>query len=145
MIAGPGVEGARTFRGFAYVTDIMPTLLALAGVEHPSTFEGREVVLGPRAGDYYVVVDGVREGEEVVVRGNFKIDSALQIQAKPSVMYPTGGGGGAGHQHHHGAAPATTPDGPDGHAGASEVNRLPIEAVDVRAVDDVGSVYAQES
>jgi len=51
-------------------------------------FEGRDVVLGPRAGDYYVVLEGLEEGDEVVVRGNFKIDSALQIVAKPSMMNP---------------------------------------------------------
>jgi Cu(I)/Ag(I) efflux system membrane fusion protein len=55
------------------------------GAEMP-TYEGRESVLGPRAGDFYVVQSGLEEGERVVVRGNFKIDSALQIQAKPSMM-----------------------------------------------------------
>ena len=50
------------------------------------TFEGREVVLGPRAADYYLVREGLAEGEIVVTNGNFKIDSALQIQAKPSMM-----------------------------------------------------------
>jgi len=54
------------------------------------TFEGREVVLGPRAGDYYLVKEGLAEGEVVVSKGNFKIDSALQIQAKPSMMSPQG-------------------------------------------------------
>ena len=51
-------------------------------------YEGREIVLGPRAGDYYVVVSGLSEGEKVVVKGNFKIDSAIQILAKPSMMSP---------------------------------------------------------
>jgi len=50
------------------------------------TFEGREVVLGPRAGDYYLVREGLEAGDIVVTKGNFKIDSALQIQAKPSMM-----------------------------------------------------------
>jgi Cu(I)/Ag(I) efflux system membrane fusion protein len=54
------------------------------------TYEGREVVLGPRAGDYYLVKEGLAEGEIVVTNGNFKIDSALQIQAKPSMMSPEG-------------------------------------------------------
>ena len=54
------------------------------------TYEGREVVLGPRAGDYYIVKSGLAEGEIVVTNGNFKIDSALQIQAKPSMMNPEG-------------------------------------------------------
>lgn len=55
---------------------------------HRPTFVGREVVLGPRAGGYYVVAQGLAEGEEVVVRGNFKLDSALQIEARPSMMTP---------------------------------------------------------
>jgi Cu(I)/Ag(I) efflux system membrane fusion protein len=63
------------------------------------TFEGREVVLGPRAGAYYLVESGLREGEQVVTHGNFKIDSALQIQARPSMMNPEGGVMPAGHQH----------------------------------------------
>jgi len=50
------------------------------------TFEGREVTLGPRAGDHYLIKEGLAEGELVVTKGNFKIDSALQIQAKPSMM-----------------------------------------------------------
>ena len=69
------------------------------------TFVGREIVLGPRAGDYYIVRHGLEEGELVVTRGNFKIDSALQILAKPSMMTPTGGGGGGGAHAHHGGAP----------------------------------------
>jgi Cu(I)/Ag(I) efflux system membrane fusion protein len=60
-------------------------------IEKP-TFHGREIVLGPRAGDYYLVESGLTEGEIVVTNGNFKIDSALQIQAKPSMMNPQGGG-----------------------------------------------------
>jgi Cu(I)/Ag(I) efflux system membrane fusion protein len=51
-------------------------------------FEGREIVLGPRTGDFYIVKEGLEPGEEVVVNGAFKIDSDLQIQAKPSMMSP---------------------------------------------------------
>ena len=68
------------------------------GAEKP-TYEGREIVLGPRAGDYYLVRGGLTEGQRVVVKGNFKIDSALQIQAKPSMMSPEGGGPAGGHEH----------------------------------------------
>eukprot|EP00913_Durusdinium_trenchii_P005619 g5237.t1 len=62
------------------------------------TFAGRQIILGPRAGDFYLVRHGLSDGERVVTRGNFKIDSALQISAKPSMMTPEGGGGG-GHAH----------------------------------------------
>jgi Cu(I)/Ag(I) efflux system membrane fusion protein len=76
---------------------------AVVYVEQPEadrpTYVGREVVLGPRAGDSYVVESGLSEGDLVVVSGNFKIDSALQIQAKPSMMNPEGGGSGGGHDH----------------------------------------------
>ena len=64
------------------------------------TYEGREVILGSRAGDYYIVKEGLSEGEIVVTRGNFKIDSALQIQAKPSMMSPSGGTVPMHHQGH---------------------------------------------
>ena len=52
------------------------------------TYEGREILIGPRAGDQYIVEAGLTEGERVVSQGGFVIDSALQIQAKPSMMLP---------------------------------------------------------
>lgn len=67
--------------------------------DNSTMFEGREVVLGPRAGNYYIVLKGLHEGELVVVNGNFKIDSAMQIEAKPSMMNPEGGGMSAVHKH----------------------------------------------
>jgi len=56
--------------------------------DSPGTYEGRTIVLGPRAGDYYTVREGLNVGEQVVVNGNFKIDSALQILARRSMMSP---------------------------------------------------------
>ncbi len=56
--------------------------------DKPGHYQGREIALGPRAGDHYIVKDGLEEGERVVTHGNFNIDSALQIQAKPSMMNP---------------------------------------------------------
>ncbi|NIP18559.1 MAG: efflux RND transporter periplasmic adaptor subunit, partial [Xanthomonadales bacterium] len=53
--------------------------------DRAGVFEGREIVLGPRAGDHYIVRRGLREGEQVVAQGAFKIDSAVQIKAKPSM------------------------------------------------------------
>lgn len=50
------------------------------------TYEGLEIELGPRAGHHYIVTDGLTEGQKVVTGGAFKIDSALQIEAKPSMM-----------------------------------------------------------
>ncbi|MDA3873792.1 MAG: efflux RND transporter periplasmic adaptor subunit [Kiritimatiellae bacterium] len=76
---------------------------AVVYVETPNTdrpmYEGREIVLGPKAGEVYLVASGLEAGERVVTHGAFKIDSALQIQAKPSMMNPLGGGPAPGHNH----------------------------------------------
>jgi len=63
-------------------------------------YVGREIELGPRVGKYYIVKSGLEAGEMVVVSGNFKIDSAIQIQAKPSMMNPEGAVLATGHHHH---------------------------------------------
>ena len=59
--------------------------------EPEPTFEGRQIVLGPRVGDRFIVNAGLEEGELVVTRGAFKLDSELQIRAKPSMMNPDAG------------------------------------------------------
>jgi Cu(I)/Ag(I) efflux system membrane fusion protein len=56
--------------------------------EGTATFEGRVITLGPKTGNQYIVFEGLSEGEFVVTNGAFKIDSALQIEAKPSMMSP---------------------------------------------------------
>jgi len=61
-------------------------IVYVASEDQAGVFEGRQVYLGPRVGDRYVVLNGLVEGEQVVTRGNFKIDSALQLLAKPSMM-----------------------------------------------------------
>ena len=43
IISAPGIEGGRKTDAFAYVWDIMPTILEMAGIEHPRNFEGRTV------------------------------------------------------------------------------------------------------
>lgn len=72
----------------------------LASKEQPGVFEGRVIELGPRAGDQYIVKSGLQEGDLVVSHGAFKIDSAVQILAKPSMMNPSqeneSGGNGPG-------------------------------------------------
>lgn len=53
--------------------------------ESPS-FEMREVILGPQAGNYYIVEKGLTEGEEIVVNGVFAVDAAAQLSGKHSMM-----------------------------------------------------------
>jgi len=71
------------------VTGTRAVVYVLVPDTEKPTFEGREIVLGPRAGDLYIVRAGLSEGDEVVTNGVFKIDSAMQIAAKPSMMMPT--------------------------------------------------------
>jgi len=97
---------------FARLEPVMTRLREQFAPVGQPTFEGREIVLGPRAGAYYLVRHGLREGEMVVTQGNFKIDAEIQIQAKPSMMTPEGGGG-AGHDH----GGESGPTAGDEHAG----------------------------
>ena len=66
--------------------------------EMPS-FVYREVVLGPEAGAFYVVAEGLAEGEEIATNGVFKIDAAAQLQGLPSMMNPDGVKISTGHNH----------------------------------------------
>jgi Cu(I)/Ag(I) efflux system membrane fusion protein len=68
------------------------------GMEQP-TFKYREIVLGPSAGEFYVVSEDLHEGEEIAVNGVFKIDAAAQLAGKPSMMNPEGGKVSLGHDH----------------------------------------------
>ncbi len=109
----------------------------VADAERP-TYEGRAVVLGSRAGDFYIVRDGLNRGDSVVVNGAFRIDSAMQIAAKPSMMTPGGGGGGNPHAGHGGMAADSMPDIP---------SRVPVPDSFVFALKPVYAAYfdAQES
>jgi Cu(I)/Ag(I) efflux system membrane fusion protein len=75
------------------------------------TFLYREIVLGPDAGDYYVVADGLKVGEEIAVNGVFKVDAAAQLQGLPSMMNPDGGIVSVGHNH----GPGDSNSGPEEH------------------------------
>lgn len=106
------------------------------------TYEGREVLLGPRAGEAYTVRAGLSEGELVVTHGAFRIDSAMQILAKPSMMAPEGGASGG---HHHGghaipapvSGPAAAAELPEAFVGSlGEVFQAYSEARAALASDD---------
>jgi len=49
-------------------------------------FEMREVRLGKEMGDYYQIISGLHNGEEVVSNGTFTVDAAAQISGKKSMM-----------------------------------------------------------
>ncbi len=108
----------------------------LAEAERP-TFEAREVTLGPRAGEYYVVQAGLAEGELVVTNGNFKIDSELQIRGRPSMMAPEGGGAPT-HQH---GDPAM--DAPAAGEAIAELTPVDVPAAFRQALDSIYAPYIE--
>jgi len=61
-------------------------------------FEPRPVALGESAEGYVAVLDGLTEGERVVVSANFLIDAESNLKAALSSL-GGGGTGGGGHQH----------------------------------------------
>ena len=65
------------------------------------TFEYREITLGEDAGNFYVIKEGLQEGEEIVTNGVFKIDAAAQLAGKQSMMNPLAEEGKASSGHHH--------------------------------------------
>lgn len=101
--------------------------------EGSQAYEGREVELGPRAGEFYIVRDGLREGERVVTRGAFRIDSAMQIMARPSMM----GGGVA--LHHADSGPARVHVPAAFSFGLRPVYAAYFDAQEALAADDLGA------
>ncbi len=59
------------------------------------TFEPRDIVLGARAGDDYVVARGLQAGERIVTSANFLIDSESQLRAALGSFAPPPPGAGA--------------------------------------------------
>ncbi|MCA9288357.1 MAG: efflux RND transporter periplasmic adaptor subunit [Phycisphaerales bacterium] len=111
--------------------------VAVPDADRP-TYEGREVMLGSRAGEFYIVRDGLAEGERVVVNGAFRIDSAMQIAAKPSMMMPAGpdhanaAASGSGHE------PMGSPRAPDAFVLAlSPVYAAYLDGQEALAADDL--------
>ena len=49
-------------------------------------FEMREVVLGPRVGDMYLIQSGLNQGEQIVTNGVFAVDGAAQLSGNYSMM-----------------------------------------------------------
>lgn len=55
----------------------------------PGRFEIRHVVVGPVCGHQVVIRSGLDQGELVATRGNFLIDSQMQLAGNPSLIDPT--------------------------------------------------------
>ena len=94
-------------------------IVYVARPEEPGRYEGREIVLGSRAADHYLVKEGLSEGEWVVTHGGLYLDSAVQIRGKHSMMQPQAGPAPPGHQH--GSANASAPAAQTPQRGSPEL------------------------
>jgi len=101
---------------------------SLVYVEVPNqdqpTYEQREVVLGPRAGNKYVIYGGLKEGERVVVKGNFELDSSVQISGQSSMMNPPEPMAGMEEPK---KAAAPTADSDAGRAAREQESKAPVQ------------------
>ena len=50
-------------------------------------YEGRNVITKPRVGDYYPLVSGVKENENIVTYGAYLIDSQAELSGNASIQY----------------------------------------------------------
>lgn len=67
--------------------------------EKTISFVYREITLGLDMGDFYLVEDGLKEGEVIVTNGVFRIDASAQLLSQKSMMNPEGGKVNTGHNH----------------------------------------------
>ncbi len=63
-------------------------------------FEMQEVVLGKQVGEQYEVIDGLKDGDEIVTNGTFTVDASAQLQGKKSMMNKEGDKTMTGHEGH---------------------------------------------
>jgi hypothetical protein len=53
----------------------------------PGTFDGVEVVLGPRCGDHFPVIRGVEAGQRVAISGAFLLDAETRLNPSLAASY----------------------------------------------------------
>lgn len=88
-------------------------------------FEPREVKLGARSDNYVEVLEGVKDGEQVVVAANFLIDAESNLKAAIAGFGPTGTGGAKPAQQDASAAKS-------GAAGAGHQAEGTVDAIDAK-------------
>lgn len=66
--------------------------------EDPTRFSPREIKVGPRSGGKFAVLEGLKEGEEIVTGANFLLDAESKLQAAIRKGLKAPGGHGGGHE-----------------------------------------------
>ena len=76
------------------------SVVYLKSKPNESVFELREVTLGNKSGNYYSVLEGLNDGDEIVTNGTFTVDAAAQLQGKKSMMNKASDKVMTGHEDH---------------------------------------------
>ena len=53
---------------------------------NPASFRHQSIILGKRIDDDFIVLSGLKVGDEVVIHGTFLVDAAAQLQGKHSMI-----------------------------------------------------------
>lgn len=107
--------------------------------EGDGRMEPKEVRLGARSGDDYIVLSGLKAGQQIVTSANFLIDSESQLQAAAGSYTPPPPGAGQASQSMQGAIDFTTRPAPPRkgsnvfHAKISNPGGAPVDGADVTA------------
>lgn len=114
LVQIPGTPASARPKGDQFLLTVPVTAVLDSGVRKlvyvekgRGQFVPKEIVTGPRTDDSYPVLSGLSEGDRVVTRGNFLLDSQSQIRGLPSLFYKEGQTAVLGHQHGGAAPPAS--------------------------------------
>jgi len=90
LISGPGIKSGHQSDAFAYVWDIMPTILDIAGVDYPAEFRGRKIE-AMRGHSMVGLLDGTKKsiyGEKEFVGGEMGNGKWMRQGDFKAVMVP---------------------------------------------------------
>jgi membrane fusion protein, copper/silver efflux system len=88
----------------------------------PGIYEGLEVQLGPRCGDYYPVIRGLKAGERVATNGSFLIDAETRLNPSAGSTYFGASGGPTENTGVHSHARSTTKEEEKARARLAQLN-----------------------
>lgn len=108
----------------------------------PNVYEGVEVRLGPRMGDFYSVIQGVTAGEKVATAGSFLIDAETRLTSGAGSTYFGASGGPQGERHSATTARTSATTNEDATVSASLAK---LSAADRRLAEAQGFCVVQEA
>ena len=97
LVSGPGIKADHRSDTFAYVWDIMPTILEIAGAEYPAEFRGRKIEPA-RGRSMLSVLDGAKKaiyGEDEFIGGEMLNGKWMRQGDFKAVLIPEPDGPGA--------------------------------------------------